>query len=64
MEADIVKAIRDWCETRFQPKGNYITQDSVGNATITIKQNGEAIGSFTANQVEDMEININNGGAL
>ena len=64
MNTDIVKAIREWCETKFQPKGNYITQDSVGNAKITIKQNGEVVGSFTVNQTEDLEINIDGGEAL
>ncbi len=61
MEGDIVRAIRDWCEEKFQPKGNYVMQDSVGNGTITIKQNGEVIGSFTVNQNEDLEINIGGG---
>ena len=36
----------------------YATKSSIGNATITVKQNNNQVNSFTVNQSENVEINL------
>lgn len=54
---------KNWVETQFQNFANKISsvfakKADVGNATITIKQDGEQKGSFTTNQKNDATIEL------
>lgn len=44
MDRDIVAAIRDWCKTRFQPLGSYLTEVPVPGESIGgVKPDGTTI---------------------
>ena len=42
----------------LQNDSGYITQSAIGNGILSVKKNGTAVGTFTANQVENADIDI------
>lgn len=42
----------------LQNDSGFITNSAIGNGTLSIKKNGTAVGTFTANQVENADIDI------
>lgn len=44
--------------SQLQNNSGYITQSAIGNGSLNIKKNGTVVGAFTANQTENLDIDI------